>query len=136
VKGDQPLFPISGRVPGGYERKTHKMIELDLKAARQKWLEESKGSDECLERLRSDFLRYCNHDGLYADFHGLRHLFVSSLSRAGIAPKVAQVLVRHSDVRLTLGTYTHVDLQDQLAAIGALPGPPVAGAMSAAEVRA
>jgi integrase len=80
---------------------------------------------ECLRRIKSDFLRYCDDDGLFADFHGLRHLFVSSLSRAGIAPKVAQVLARHSDVRLTLGVYTHVGLDDQTAAIAALPGPPV-----------
>lgn len=51
-------------------------------------------------------------------------MFVSNLSRAGIAPKVAQVLARHSDIRLTLGVYTHVELGDQLAAIGSLPGPP------------
>ena len=39
---DEPLFPISGRVPGGVERKTNKMIERDLMAARDKWLEEAK----------------------------------------------------------------------------------------------
>jgi hypothetical protein len=38
---------------------------------------------------------------------------------------MAQTLARHSDVRLTLGLYTHVELlHDQTAAIGALPGPP------------
>ena len=131
VKPDKPLFLISGRVPGGVERKTHKMIRLDLKAARQKWLEESETSDECLERIRSDFLRYCNHDGLFADFHSTRHLFISSLSRAGVGVKLAQVLARHSDVRLMLGTYTHVELRDQTKAIAALPGPPTVGILQA-----
>ncbi len=37
---------------------------------------------------------------------------------------MAQTLARHSDVRLTLGVYTHVELQDQTAAIGMLAGPP------------
>ena len=46
LKPDQPLFPISGRVPGGIERKTHKMIERDLMAARDKWLDEAKTPDE------------------------------------------------------------------------------------------
>ena len=124
VKGDQPLFPVSGRVPGGVERKTSKMIASDLTAARQKWLEESEDSDECWRRIQSDFLRYRDHRGLYADYHGLRHRFCSTLARAGITPKVAQVLARHSDVRLTLGIYTHVELQDQTNAIAALPGPP------------
>jgi integrase len=54
----------------------------------------------------------------------MRHLFITNLERAGIRPKMAQTLARHSDVRLTLGVYTHVELHDQTAAIGALPGPP------------
>jgi hypothetical protein len=37
---------------------------------------------------------------------------------------MAQSLARHSDVRLTLGVYTHVELHDQTAAIGSLPAPP------------
>ncbi len=36
-------------------------------------------------------------------------------------------LARHSDVRLSLGVYTHVELHDQTAVIGALPGPPANG---------
>lgn len=110
VKGDRPLFPISGRVPGGTERKTNKMMELDLRTARQTWLEESEDSDECLNRIKADFLRYCNHDGLFADFHSMRHGFITAMGRAGITPKTAQVLARHSDVRLTLGVYTHVEI--------------------------
>ncbi len=37
---------------------------------------------------------------------------------------MAQTLARHSDIRLTLGVYTHVTVHDQTAAVGALPGPP------------
>jgi len=37
---------------------------------------------------------------------------------------MAQPLARHSDVRLTLGLYTHVELHDQTAAIQSLPAPP------------
>jgi hypothetical protein len=51
---------------------------------------------------------------------------MSGLERAGVRPKVAQTLARHSDIRLTLGVYTHAELADQRAAIGILPGPPVA----------
>ena len=56
--------------------------------------------------------------------HGLRHLCISSLERAGVKPKMAQTLARHSDIRLTLGVDTHVELHDQTAAIEALPPPP------------
>jgi hypothetical protein len=36
LKPDQLLFTISGKVPGGTERKTHKMMNLDLAAALSK----------------------------------------------------------------------------------------------------
>ena len=120
------VFPISGRVPGGIDRKTHKMMHLDLDAARKKWLDEAKTEEERKRREQSDFLAYRNHAGRFADFHSCRHIFITSLERAGIRPKMAQTLARHSDVRLTLGVYTHVDLPDQTAAIAALPAPPEA----------
>ena len=122
---DEPLFPISGRLSGGVQRKTAKMIRQDLMVARQKWLDEVKGDgDELKERLKSDFLCFCNHSGLYADFHSLRHWFISGLAKAGVKPKMAQTLARHSDVRLTLGVYTHVELPDRSAAIELLGAPP------------
>ena len=124
LKPDTPLFAISGRVPGGIERKAYKMIERDLMAARDKWLEEAKTLKEHTQRLKSDFLCYCDHGGLFADFHSMRHLFITSLERAGLSPKMAQTLARHSDIRLTLGVYTHIDLPDCSAAIESLPGPP------------
>ena len=121
---DDILFPVSGRVPGGKERKTHKMMQLDIKAAREAWIEETKAPEEKKAREESDFLEYQNDDGLFADFHSNRHMFITSLERAGLSPKMAQTLARHSDVRLTLGVYTHVGLHDQTAAIALLPPPP------------
>jgi hypothetical protein len=100
------------------------MIERDLMAARDKWIEEAKTEAEKKRRLKTDFLCYSNHDGLFADFHSRRHLFITSLERAGISPKMAQTLARHGDIRLTLGVYTHVGFGDRTAAIESLPGPP------------
>ena len=62
---NQPLFPVSGRVPGGKERKTHKMIERDLSAARDRWLAEAETDAENRKRIRSDFLCYCNVSAHY-----------------------------------------------------------------------
>ena len=95
----------------------------DLESARKKWIDEAQTERQREEREQSNFLAYKDHDGLYADFHSCRHLFITSLERAGISPKMAQKLSRHSDIRLTLQTYTHVELHDQTAAIRALPGP-------------
>ena len=124
LKPGDILFPISGRVPGGTERKTHKMMKLDLEAARAKWIEDGKTPAEKQRRTETDFLSYESEDGLFADFHSNRHLFITSLERAGLSPKMAQTLARHSDVRLTLGVYTHLGVHDQTAAIESLPAPP------------
>ncbi len=99
-------------------------MRLDLAAARKAWIAEAVTKQERAKREQSDFLCYRNHAGLYADFHSCRHLFITSLERAGVSPKMAQTLARHSDIRLTLGVYTHVELQDQTAAIKSLGGPP------------
>lgn len=117
------LFPLSGRVPGCPERKTNKMMERDLAAARAAWLKEAENETVRREREQSDFLCFRDHHGKFADFHALRHFFITNLERAGVSPKLAQTLARHSDIRLTLGIYTHVGLGDQTSAIAALPAP-------------
>lgn len=66
---DYPLFPVSGRVPGGTERKTEKMMMRDLAKARDRWIKQAKTNKEKEARQKSDFLSYCNHAGLYANFH-------------------------------------------------------------------
>ena len=58
-------------------------------------------------------------DGL--DFHALRHSFITNLARAGVTPKVAQDLARHSDINLTLSRYTHTVVEDRAEAVEALP---------------
>lgn len=44
----------------------------------------------------------------HCGFHAFRHLHASLLLEAGASPKVAQVQLRHSDPRITLGVYGHV----------------------------
>jgi integrase len=58
---------------------------------------------------------------LYADFHALRHSFITSLEKAGVSLKTAMMLARHSDPKLTIGVYTHRGLVDLAAAVGQLP---------------
>jgi integrase len=43
------------------------------------------------------------------------------LARHGVSPGVAQKLMRHSDIRLTMNTYTHLDLADTAGAVATLP---------------
>jgi integrase len=51
-------------------------------------------------------------DGLYADFHALRHSFVTGIVKSGASVKEAQTLARHSTPVLTLQRYTHIMLND------------------------
>jgi len=69
-------------------------------------------------RHRSDFLA-----GLYADFHSIRHTFVTNLCKSHFFPKTAQTLARHGDIRLTMEVYTHVDRNEQIDAIRKLKAP-------------
>jgi integrase len=90
----------------------------------EKKVKEAKTAAEKDERKKSDFLMYCDHAGLFADFHSHRHLFITNLERVGVSPRTAQTLARHCDIRLTMGMYTHIGLHDQSTAIEMLPAPP------------
>jgi hypothetical protein len=61
---------------------------------------------------------------LFADFHAMRHTYVSMLEEAGAGPKAAQELARHSDPKLTLNRYTHASLKAKASVVNrlALPG--------------
>ncbi len=120
---DEPLFNL--RRPGGGMRRTAKMMRLDLEAARAIWIDEAKDDPEERKRREdSDYLCYQDQEGMYADFHANRHIFISNLSKAGIGPKMAQSLARHSNVDLTMNTYTHLEMADRATAISGLPAPP------------
>jgi len=55
------------------------------------------------------------------DFHSLRHTCASLLCAAGVHPRVAQSLMRHSDINLTLSRYSHVLVEQESDALAALP---------------
>lgn len=89
---DRSLFPIEST-------HTAEMIRVDLEAAG---------------------IPYETASGV-ADFHSLRHTFVTMLAKRTAPVKVVQMLARHSTPTLTLGVYSHVGLDDQASALEALP---------------
>ena len=97
------------------------MLQFDLATARSLWIEEATTKKEGREREKSDFLKYQDSQGRFADFHSLRHTFITNLARANVAPKTAQALARHCDIRLTMDVYTHVEQEEQATAIRGLP---------------
>ena len=44
--------------------------------------------------------------------HVCRHTFCSNMAKSGMNPKALQYLMGHSDISVTLNTYTHVNLED------------------------
>lgn len=59
--------------------------------------------------------------GRSVDIHSLRHTFGTMLARSGVAPRTAQELMRHSDIRLTTNIYQHLELIDTGSAVEMLP---------------
>jgi hypothetical protein len=89
----QPVF-------GRFTRNTVDLIRHDLKAAG---------------------LPYRDVSDRVADFHSLRHSYVTALAMSNAPVKIVQSLARHSTPTLTLGVYAHVGLFDQSAALDAQP---------------
>ncbi len=119
---EEILFPISKEI-SGVDRNTAEMIAYDLAAARNFWIAESQTPEEEKKREESDFLKYKDSQGKFADFHGLRHTFITNLSLNGVDPKTAQTLARHSTMELTMNVYTHLNDKRQIDAINLLPSP-------------
>lgn len=44
--------------------------------------------------------------------HVCRHTYCSKMAKAGMNPKTLQYLMGHSDITVTMNTYTHIKLED------------------------
>lgn len=94
TNGD-PLFPFLE------QRKTADMIQVDLSVAK---------------------IVYEDSEGRFADFHALRHSFITGLWQSGVSPEVVMALARHRSLQMTM-RYTHVDRRDQIKAIQTMLSP-------------
>ena len=52
------------------------------------------------------FVLYLTHP------HVCRHTFCSNMAKSGMNPKSLQYIMGHSDISVTLNTYTHVKFED------------------------
>ena len=101
---EQPILKLDGSDdsklwPGTWPERAAKMLRGDLKNA----------------GLKAE-----TEDGTL-DFHCLRRTFATNLARAGVSPKAAQELMRHSDINLTMSTYTNLMLRDVASDLDKLP---------------
>jgi hypothetical protein len=73
-------------------------------------------------------INYKGADDTILGFHSLRVTYVTELQKAGLPPRTVMELARHTDFRLTAGTYTDMRLIDTFGAVANLPdyGPEAA----------
>lgn len=76
--------------------------------------------------LRRAGIDFTDRKGRRADFHSLRHTFVTRLVEANVAPRTVQELARHTDMRLTMNRYTDPAHLDKLSAVSLISVPAVA----------
>ena len=73
---------------------------------------------------RAGIPKYDNR-GRQLDIHSLRVTFGTSLALAGVHPRVAQQLLRHSDVNLTMRVYTDPRIHDLASAVESIGAPKI-----------
>jgi len=71
--------------------------------------------------LQAAKIDYQDTAGRYADFHSLRHTTGTLLAAAGVHPRTAQNVMRHSTIELTMNKYTHTTLGQTSQAVESLP---------------
>jgi site-specific recombinase XerD len=110
--------------PGNWAKYTQAVgfVRRDLAAARADWLAEATDPIERDRRELSDFLKYEDAKGGKADFHSLRHTFITDLMNSGASLMNAKQLARHASITTT-ERYSHATLEGTAAAVGKLAGP-------------
>jgi integrase len=88
--------------PGSWKRHAAKVLRMDLERAKIPYLD---GNDRVF------------------DFHALRHQYISNLADAGVHPRTAQELARHSSIDLTMKRYTHLSMRNVAGAVDVIPEP-------------
>jgi integrase len=113
-------------------------LHADLAEDLRKWVEATgKGPADKLFRVPAELVKILKHDlklagianrdemGRTFDVHTLRHTTASYMGRGKVTPRVAQEFMRHSDIKLTMQTYTDPRLLEEAEALAALPALPL-----------
>ncbi|MEX0726407.1 MAG: site-specific integrase, partial [Planctomycetaceae bacterium] len=90
-----------------------------------KWAERKYAGKMLQRDLEAAGIPYVDQNGLFADFHSLRHSFITNMVKSGVNPKTAQTLARHSTFELTMNVYTSLSVHDQASALASMPDLPI-----------
>jgi len=80
-----------------------------------------KGAAMLRQDLMAADINYQDEAGRVADFHALRHSFITNVVKSGATVKESQTLARHSKPELTLGIYAHIGISDERRALDKMP---------------
>jgi integrase len=135
LAGDPPTITVKA----GYSKNRSEAVQpirRDLAELLRAWLEEKPAGLPVFpvknlhwrtwQMMRTDLaaagIPSVDEDGRFADFHALRHTFISEVVRAGASVKEAQTLARHKTPELTFRVYAHARLHDLTRTLDAMPG--------------
>ena len=109
---DKPVWP------GGWAKNkaAGKFMKEDLLEARQAWLAHGGDPD-------TDFLLWVDGQGLFRDFHALRHSAITWAVMTKANVKAIQAFARHSTPTLTLGRYTGTSAYNMKAVVDGISDP-------------
>jgi len=111
----QPIRPFLVKILRG-------LLRDKLPAARVFNLPRSGHTADMLkDDLKDAGIPYEDSAGRKADFHALRHTFITNLVKGGVLPANARDLARHSKIDLTMERYTHLAVESNSKALEALP---------------
>ena len=133
LETDPPTVTVEAAYSKRRRRDTQ-LVPQALAAALRVWIQDKPWGEPVLampnkpaSMMRRDLeaagVPYRDETGAVADFHSLRHTYVTRLVHSGLDVKLVQHLARHSTPVLTLGRYTHVDMSDAALAVKALGAP-------------
>jgi integrase len=133
LTGPRPCLTLPGSVTKNREVASLP-LRGDLVSDLVEWLQATgkTGTDlvfrvpvELVKILKRDLalagIPYRDEHGRTIDVHALRHTTATSLSKAKVSPRIAQRFMRHSDIKLTMQTYTDHRQLDEAEALAALP---------------
>ena len=133
-------FDLGGEVPtvaveaaySKHRRRDVQPVSPELAEALRPWLLTKPAGRPVFETawsaakmLRVDLaaaeIPYRDSAGRVADFHSLRHSFITHASRSCKSSRMTQELARHSDPKLTANIYTHPEMRDLAAVVASMP---------------
>jgi len=110
-----PALPTGKVFPRAVQPRTVRLDLLHAGLAREEPILDVDGNLTGRTHIVTD-----DAEGRVLDLHSLRTTLGTNLARRGVAPQVAQRIMRHGDYRTTLKHYTVLGLSDSATAIGKL----------------